>query len=805
MVKKFSIGGMSCSACSSGIERNVKKLNGVNSVSVSLLAKEMTVDFDEKVVTFEKIMATVEKLGYGIEFYENKKTDKLSDANKLRNRFFISLTILIPLMYFAMAKMVSLPVLFEDKINFSICFCLAFVILIINKKFFINGARAVLHRSPNMDTLVALGSASAFIYSTVMTVSLFLGLSKPMHTFFDGSAMVVTLVTLGKWLEELSKVRTGDAVEKLGTLIPKTVTVLKDGKEQTVLTSEVSVGDIIILKAGEHVAIDGVVINGKASVDKSAITGESLPEEIFEGSFITSGSILKEGYIQVCAEKVGSQTLFSKIVETVRSAGASKAPIQKFADKISSVFVPIVTALSVLTFIVWILITGDVYRAFNFGISVLVVSCPCALGLATPVAVMAATGKAATSGILFKNAEALQNMCKINCILLDKTATITVGKPKVTDYLVYPTYLDQKEVFATVSALESMSSHPLAECVIDFCGKSCLEVQDYSYYIGNGMTGEVYGIKYYLGKKELMPEPVKDSIEDNKFYGKTVVYFASDDELIAEFAIADYVKEDSKQAILELHEKGIKTVMLTGDNIGSAERIANEVGIDEFSAEVLPEDKYLIVEKYKKYGYFTAMVGDGINDSPALKSADIGVAIGTGTDIAIDSSDVVLVNGSLVALSNAIDISKKSLKIIKQNLFWAFFYNTICIPLAAGAFAFINFTLTPGIASAMMCISSLFVVTNALRLSSKNKISSNRKDIEINGDNITTKILIVDGMTCNHCAEKVKNSLIDINGIYSAKVNLNKKMVTVIIDNTVTEGLIISAVEKAGYSIINFS
>ncbi len=807
MVKKFSIGGMSCSACSSGIERNVKKLNGINSVSVSLLAKEMQVDFDETLISDEKIIAVIEKLGYTAEIASAKKRDKFSDAKKLRNRFFISLIVLVPLMYFAMGKMIRLPVFNDDRINFSVCFILALAILILNRKFFISGTRAVIHRSPNMDTLVSLGAASAFIYSTVMTVTLFLGTAKPMHTFFDGSAMVVTLVTLGKWLEELSKIRTGNAVEKLGTLIPKAVTVLKDGKEETVLTSELSVGDVVVLKAGDYVAVDGVVVSGSASIDKSAITGESMPVEVLEGGLISSGSILKDGYLLVRAEKVGEQTLFSKIVEIVKTAGASKSPIQKFADIVSSIFVPLVTAIAIITFIVWLLVTSDLYRAFNFGISVLVISCPCALGLATPVAVMAATGKAASQGILFKDAEALQKLCKIDCALLDKTATITVGKPKVTDYRNFESCLEEKEIFATVSALESKSSHPLARCVIDFCGASCLDVDNYEYVMGKGMTGEVYGIKYYLGNKDLLPKELRNKVDENDFYGKTVIYFASEYELIAEFAISDYVKEDSKSAITALQEQGIKTIMITGDNYGAAERIANEVCITEFKAEVLPQDKYVIVESYKKDGYFTAMVGDGINDSPALKCADVGVAIGTGTDIAIDSSDVVLANGSLTALTTAVDISKKTLRIIKQNLFWAFFYNAIGIPVAAGVFAFINFTLTPAIASAMMCISSLFVVTNALRIAGrKNKKVSQehreRKDCSIN---IKTAVAVVDGMTCNHCAGRVKDALTAIKGVYSADVNLKEKTVTIVLEQTVTEDLLFTEIERIGYKVLKIN
>ena len=793
MIKKFTIGKMTCSACSAGIERNVKKLNGVNSVTVSLMAKEMTVDFSPEKVSVENIIATVVKLGYTAGEYGKVKENKYGEAKKLKNRFIISLIILLPLMYLCMGKMLGAPVFNDDRVNFTLSAVLALVILIINKKFFISGIKALKNLSPNMDTLVSLGAASAYVYSLVMTVLLYLGVVRPEHNFFDSSAMVVTLVTLGKWLEELSKIRTGDAIDKLGKLLPKTVTLIKDGVESTVLTSELNVGDVILLKAGEYVAVDGVVVEGRAGIDKSAITGESIPEEVTAGAQVSSGSILKDGYLKLKAKTVGEQTLFNKIVEIVKTAGASKAPIQKFADKVSGVFVPVVTTLAVITFIIWILVTGDLYRAFNFGISVLVISCPCALGLATPVAVMAATGKSASLGVLFKDAEALQNACKINCVLLDKTATITVGKPKVTDYLEFDNGLDIK---AVVSALESKSSHPLADCVIEFCGKSNLEVDEFEYITGKGIVGKLNGVKYYLGNREILPNDIEVKIKnEEKFYGKTILYFASDNSLIAVFGVADYVKEDSKGAILSLHQSGIKTVMVTGDNKSAAMRIAKEVCIDDLEAEVLPQDKYAVVEKYKKDGYFVAMVGDGINDSPALKSADIGIAMGTGTDIAIDSADVVIANGSLTGLNNAISLSKKAIKIIKQNLFWAFFYNAIGIPVAAGALAFIGVTLTPAIASACMCLSSLFVVTNALRISGKNKKSTKNQVSE------NSVVIKVDGMMCMHCVNRVTTALNEIEGVSNVSVDLKKKTATFEKDSSVTVEIIKSAIENAGYKL----
>ncbi len=786
MVKKFNVGGMSCSACAQGIEKSIKKLVGVNSVNVSLLAKEMTIDFDEHILSEKVIVLTVEKLGYTVNDSE-KKRDKFYDADRMKRRFIISLVILIPLMYLCLGKTIKFPIP-ENNVNFCLQFFLATAVLILNRKFFINGTKAVLHGSPNMDTLVSLGSASAYIYSIVMIVLSLAG-REVHHVFFDSSAMVVSLVTLGKWFEELSKIKTGDATAKLGSLIPKIATVIRDGKEITIQTDEITVGDSVIIKAGEYASIDGEVIDGFAGVDKSAITGESIPEEVGVGDKIISGSIVTDGYLVVKAEKVGGQTLFSKIVEIVRDAGASKAPIQKFADKVSGVFVPIVTALAIITFVVWFVCTNDLYRAFNFSISVLVISCPCALGLATPVAVVASTGKSAAKGILFKNAEALQSAHKINCVLLDKTATITVGKPKVTDYKNFTGESDST-VFPLISALEQKSSHPLAEQVIEYCGKSQKQVQNYEYVLGKGIVGEIDGVRYYLGNISLMPKVLNIQDYSNEFEGKTLLYFADDYQLISIIALADYLKEDSKDAIRELHEMNIKTVMLTGDNSSAANKIAEQVGIDEVVSNVLPQDKYTVVNKYKEQGYFVAMVGDGINDSPALKSADIGVAMGTGTDIAIDSAQVVIANGNLKGVCEMLKISARSMRVIKQNLFWAFFYNMLGIPLAGGALSVLGIVLTPAIASALMCISSLFVVTNALRLTAKERIKPEKTFI---------KKVYVEKITCLHCVKKVKDALLSIDGVNSVSVDLKSKTATLNVTKKVTDLIILNKLIEIDY------
>ncbi len=792
MKQKFIVGGMSCSACALSIEKFISKLEGVNSVSVSLLDKTMLVTFDEKLVSEELIILSVEKIGYTARVYGKNAQDKLEDAKKLKKRFAVSLFLLVPLMYFSLGAMLGLPA-FTKKINYLLQWFFATILIIINFKFYTSGVRAIVRRSPNMDTLVSLGSFSAYLYSVIVSIMLFLGKADPSHTFFESSAMVLALVTLGKWLEELSKVKTGDAIEKLNKLIPKTAKIILDGKEKTVLTSELKKGDVLVLKAGDYLPIDGVVISGNASIDKSAITGESLPEEIFASSSVTSGSIVKDGYILVKATEVGNDTLFSKIIEIVKNAGASKAPIQKIADKVSGVFVPVVSSIAFIVFIVWFIINGDLYLALYYGISVLVISCPCALGLATPVAVMAGTGKGASLGVLFKNAEALENAYKINCVLLDKTATITCGVPTVNEYINLSNLTDD-DIKTIACSLEVKSSHPLSKCVINFCGQNYVDVEDYEYSVGKGITGRINGAKYYLGNLELLPCSAYKLASSylNSYQGKTLLFLSSESALLALFAVSDSVKEDSKSAIKALNDMGIKTVMITGDNQSSASLVAKDVGIAEYSYNVLPQEKYAIVNEYKEKGYFVAMVGDGINDSPALKSARLGIAMGTGTDIAIDSSDVVIASGSLSGAVNTIKLSKKTMRIVKENLFWAFFYNVIAIPVAGGAFSFMGFNLTPTIASACMCLSSIFVVTNALRIS--------RDKRQKNSKGVNDMIIKVEGMMCKHCEKKVFETVSGIEGVKEVSINLKKKTVTVNSDADYEK--IKNAIINAGYEVI---
>ena len=783
MNKKFSIYGMSCSACSNGIEKAVSKLNGVSNVQVSLLSKSMNVIFDQNIVSTEVIVATVEKLGYTILEYGESQTDNL--VKKMKERFVLSLIILIPLMYLSMAKMLSLPV-FESKINYILQAILALAIIIINRKFYINGFKAVINLSPNMDTRVGLGSASAYVYSIIETILLF-STGHSAHVFYEASAMVLVLVTLGKWLEEISKRRTSREIEKLQSYIPKTVVVLRNDKEYTILTSQLNEGDVVVFKAGDYIVVDGMVVKGNATIDKSAITGESLPEEVVENSNVTSGCIVKNGYIQVLANKVGMQTLFSKIITAVQTAGSSKAPIQRFVDKVARWFVPIVTAISVFTFVLWLIILKDVYKSFNFAISVLVVSCPCALGLATPVAVMTAMGKSVSLGILFKDAQALQKAKKINCVLLDKTSTLTQGNLTVTDYKNFSETADE-EIFSICYALEEKSNHPLSQAILEFTKGTHHLVEDYDYVIGKGIKGYINGQKYTLGSFNIP----QDLLEE--YSGKSVIVLTKQNVLICAFAVSDTVKANSKKAITQLNSMGIKTVMLTGDNYTIAQKIANQVGIKEFKAQVLPEDKLNEVINYQKQGYFTAMVGDGINDSPAIKGADLGIAMGNGTDIAIDSCDVVLVGGNVENLSHAVAISKKADKIIKGNLFWALFYNVLAIPISAGALSFIGITLTPIICSVAMCLSSIFVVTNALRINNYNKNKVN----QISNKKTT---IIVDGMMCKHCEQKVKQALEDCQtGIVVLSQNHNIGIVKV--KGNLDYELAKTSIEQAGFKII---
>ena len=805
MKQKFSVTGMTCSACSAGIERTVGRLQGVEKVEVSLMGESMLVEYDEGLLSFDDIIAAVVDLGYGASiFNENVLKERKPQPDTLKKRFFLSLIFLIPLMYFSMGGMVGLPQP-NMKISATLQALLALATIIVDFKFFTSGTKALVKKVPNMDTLVAMGSGVSYLYSLVYTVLIYFDkITGHPHLFYESAAMILTLVTLGKWLEEKSKRKTGDEIEKLIKLMPNTVTVERGGIQQKIPFSDIAVGDVLIVKQGEYVPVDGRVIEGYAFVDRSAITGESMPIEVGEGDKITGADIVKSGYIKALAEKVGADTTLSQIVRMVKEAGASKAPLQKIADKIAAVFVPAVTFIALVVLIVWLLISRDIATSANYAISVLVISCPCSLGLATPVAVMAATGKGMSLGILYKDAEALQKAKDINCVLLDKTATLTVGQPKVTDFEVLE---GEKEFLLKLSAaIESHSNHPIAECVRVFAEGEIkgndLVLTDYSYEMGKGASGVYNGERYNLGNRRLLgniEEKVSEQTEkEYSAQGKTVVFLANEKKILAVFAVADTLKEESVEAIARLKTENIRIGMLTGDNESVAKAIANQVGIDDYFAEALPEDKAKAVQRVRSVGGIVAMVGDGINDSPALKEADLGVAMGNGTDVAMDAADVVLSRGDLRLIGTMIELSRQTVRNIKQNLFWAFFYNCIAIPVAAGAFAFAGLTLNPMIAAACMSLSSLFVVTNALRLT---KFKENKKDKE----DVMKKTLKIEGMMCQHCVAHVTKALQGIEGVASVEVNLKKKTAVVELSKEIDDATFISAIAEAGYEVKKIS
>ncbi len=815
MVKRYNVTGMTCSACSSGIERALGRLDGVSSCEVSLMAKSMKVDFDESVVSEEKIFSVVKELGYGI-YNENEQPKGKAENrdNKLFIRFIISVCLLAPLLYVSMGHMIKAPVPFFLNPHkgygqwFALYQCiLAAAVIAVNFAFFKNGIVAVFKRVPNMDTLVALGSGASFIYSLVLTVLIFVGNSNGNPSWsglysdlhFESAATILALVTVGKWLEEKSKKKTGTEIEKLLKLAPDTVTVECDGIHKTVPVKEVKVGDIVVVKQGEYVPVDGTITDGHGFVDKCAVTGESLPVEVTSGDTVTSAAIVTNGVLKLRAERVGEQTTLSKIIEMVREAGASKAPIQKLADKIAGIFVPVVTAIALITLLVWLLIDGGfkAEHCVTYAISVLVVSCPCALGLATPVAVMTATGKAASLGILYKDAESLQRVCGINSVLLDKTATLTMGKPQVTDVCVFG--CDREEILKIACGIERNSNHPLAKCVVEYVGGGA-DVSDFSYIVGQGARAVYGGEIYSLGNIKLVTgvkisKEVKDAAANLSAQGKTVLYMADSKRVVALIAVADVIKEGSAQAINMLKDRNMKIAMLTGDESKTAQAVAASVGIDDFVAEVMPEDKLKAVVNLQNAGGCVAMVGDGINDSPALKQADVGIAMGSGTDVAIDSADVVLVGEDLRTLDTVFDLSRATVRNIKENLFWAFIYNVVMIPVAAGAFSALGFSFNPMIAALCMSLSSLFVVGNALRL-----LRYRNKKI-IKEDKYMKKIIHIEGMCCEHCAKRVENALSAVSGVVSADVKLKKKIAVVRSREEIDDAEISKVISEAGYTV----
>ena len=716
MTEKYNVTGMHCAACQAAVERAVKKLGGVSSVEVNLLGASMTVEYDESVLSSGEIRAAVKAAGYKADKADGKPLPKSDEAKKLGRCFLLSLIFLVPLMAIMILHMTGtkLPDFMTHKVVGWIQLALTVPIIVINNRFFISGGKSLFHGAPNMDTLIAVGSAASFLYSFYSL------LTGGEHFYFDSAAMILTLITLGKYLEARSKRVTGDALDALEDMAPKTALAVRDGVENEIPASELRVGDIVALKPGMSAPVDGVVVDGSSYLDQSAVTGES--EYVFKqaGDEIISASVNHGGYIRFEATKVGEDTSFSRIVKLVSEAAASKAPIQRLADKIAGIFVPVVMGIAALTFAIWMLGGGGFESALLHAVSVLVISCPCALGLAAPVAVMVGTGRGAQLSILYGSAEILERAGKITAVALDKTGTVTGGRPEVTDVIPFT----DGDPLPAAAALEKLSEHPIASAVCAYAeGLGLPEVSGFESFTGKGVSGVVEGARCLAGNAALMEEngvdisPAAQKANALKAEGKTVIYFAADGALAALIAAADSIRPTSADAVAELKSDGIKVLMLTGDNPNTAAVIAAKAGIDDVRAGLLPEDKEAALTALRESGEMTAMAGDGINDAPALAKADIGISMGAGTDIALRSSDIVLLRDDLADLPTAIRLSRAVLRNIKQNFFWAFFYNALCIPLAAGAFSsLLGWELSPVWAAAAMSVSSLFVVGNSLRL-----------------------------------------------------------------------------------------
>ena len=824
---------MSCAACSARVEKAVNAVEGVTSCSVSLLTNSMGV---EGTASASDIISAVEKAGYGASLKDGgsklksaQTSDDLSDKEtpKLIKRLVSSVVFLLILMYFSMGHMMwgfPLPKFYDgNHVAMGLTqLLLTVIIMVINQRFFISGYKALFKRAPNMDTLVALGSTAAFVYSTYALFAMTRAQtdgnmqaveSYMMEFYFESAAMILTLITVGKTLEARAKGKTTDALKSLMKLAPSTATVIRNGKAVEIPIDDVKVGDIFSVKPGESIPTDGTVSKGNSAVNESALTGESLPVEKAVGDKVYAGTINTSGYLECTADIVGEDTTLSKIIKTVSDAAATKAPIAKIADKVSGVFVPAVMTIALITTVAWFFINGNFGYALARGISVLVISCPCALGLATPVAIMVGNGVGAKNGILFKTAQSLEQTGKINTVVLDKTGTITKGEPQVTD--IYSPALSENELIRLAVSLESLSEHPLALAITEYAKEkniSSADVTDFEAISGNGLKAkldgkEIYGgnIKY-IKEKATLPSGVEEKADEYSSEGKTPLFFAYDGNFIGIIAVADVIKDDSPEAVRELQNMGIRVIMLTGDNEKTANAIGDKAGVDEVIAGVLPDGKDEVIRSLQNSGS-VAMVGDGINDAPALTRADIGMAIAAGTDIAIESADIVLMQNSLRDVPAAIRLSRSTLKNIHENLFWAFFYNSIGIPLAAGLFVGFGLTLDPMFGAAAMSLSSFCVVTNALRLNlckiyspkHDHKIKQKHSKKEKKGMEITVKI---NGMMCQHCENHVKTALEALENITQVSADHTKAQAVIKASGNIDKNAVKEAVEKAGYEFV---
>ena len=880
MKERFDVTGMTCSACSSHVEKSVSKLTGVENVSVNLLTNSMQVEFDENKLDTAGIIKAVEDAGYGAAVKDGhaksgKKTSGQSDSQEnsglsaveqnvknMKKRLIVSLIFWIPLMYVSMGHMIyqwlNIPMPpftmnflhgNENAITYAFTqFLLLLPILIANQKYFKNGFKTLWHRSPNMDSLIAIGAGAAILYGifAIYRIGYAMGHGDMMvvhqyahDLYFESAGTILTLITIGKYLETKSKGKTSEAITKLLNLAPKTVTVVRDGVEQVVDAADVEKGEIFLVKPGESVAVDGIVLEGKSSFDESAITGESIPVPKQEGDTIVSASMNKSGLIRAKATKVGEDTTIAQIIRLVEEASSSKAPIAKMADKIAGVFVPTVITIALIAGVIW-LISGATFEfAMSTAIAVLVISCPCALGLATPVAIMVGTGKGAENGILIKSGDALETAHQIDTVVLDKTGTITQGKPVVTDIICAAgKNADKTQLLQIAGSLEKGSEHPLAEAIVNYCvtnNISLEKVTDFNALFGKGIEGTVSGTHYYAGNEKMMEEKgislsteQKNQIQALAKQGRTPLLFADEKQFLGIVAVADVVKPTSKEAVQKFRDYGIHVIMLTGDNEVTAQAIKEQVGIDEVIAGVLPTQKEEKISALKQAGHKVAMIGDGVNDAPALASADVGIAIGAGTDVAIESADIVLMKNDLLDAVGAVKLSKAVIRNIKENLFWAFFYNSIGIPLAAGVlYPLFQIKLNPMFGAAAMSLSSVCVVSNALRLrwvklhdakktqsepyqdvaastiadiNQHNALDNNIKSTNNDkGESTMTTTISIEGMMCAHCQAHVEKALKEVAGVTEVTVSLENKNAVVTGDASVEA--LKQAVVDAGYEV----
>ena len=880
MKERFDVTGMTCSACSSHVEKSVGKLTGVENVSVNLLTNSMQVEFDENKLDTAGIIKAVEDAGYGAAVKDGHaksgtKTSGQSDSQEnsglsaveqnvknMKKRLIVSLIFWIPLMYVSMGHMIyqwlNIPMPpftmnflhgNENAITYAFTqFLLLLPILIANQKYFKNGFKTLWHRSPNMDSLIAIGAGAAILYGifAIYRIGYAMGHGDMMvvhqyahDLYFESAGTILTLITIGKYLETKSKGKTSEAITKLLNLAPKTVTAVRDGVEQVVDAADVEKGEIFLVKPGESVAVDGIVLEGKSSFDESAITGESIPVPKQEGDTIVSASINKSGLIRAKATKVGEDTTIAQIIRLVEEASSSKAPIAKMADKIAGVFVPAVITIALITGVIW-LISGATFEfAMSTAIAVLVISCPCALGLATPVAIMVGTGKGAENGILIKSGDALETAHQIDTVVLDKTGTITQGKPVVTDIICAAgKNADKTQLLQIAGSLEKGSEHPLAEAIVNYCETNSIaleKVTDFNALFGKGIEGTVSGTHYFAGNEKMMEEKgiglsteQKNQIHALAKQGKTPLLFADEKQFLGIVAVADVVKPTSKEAVQKFRDYGIHVIMLTGDNEVTAQAIKEQVGIDEVVAGVLPTQKEEKISALKQAGHKVAMIGDGVNDAPALASADVGIAIGAGTDVAIESADIVLMKNDLLDAVGAVKLSKAVIRNIKENLFWAFFYNSIGIPLAAGVlYPLFQIKLNPMFGAAAMSLSSVCVVSNALRLrwvklhdakktqsepyqdvaastiadiNQHNALDNNIKSTNNDkGESTMTTTISIEGMMCAHCQAHVEKALKEVAGVTEVTVSLENKNAVVTGDASVET--LKQAVVDAGYEV----